>query len=350
MSFWERTFLGNTLQNWLTALLVTVGVLVALRVLQSVLARRLYRFTRRTQTDIDDWVGELAIKTRFLPMVALSLYLGSRVLTLPEQVATWIWTVAMITLLIQVAIWVDALVYFWLNRYQKQYLEDDAARATTVRATTIVVRITLFSIFVLLALDNIPGVQVTTLVTSLGIGGVAVALAVQSILADLFASLTIALDRPFVIDDFITVGEFMGTVEHIGLKTTRVRSLSGEQLVFSNSDLLSSRIRNYKRMEDRRVTFTVGVACETEYEKLKRIPDIVREIIESHEQTRFDRAHFKAYGDFSLDFEVVYYMLNPDFGLYMDIQQAINLSLLRRFAEEGIELPYPTQTLYVNRR
>jgi small-conductance mechanosensitive channel len=172
-------------------------------------------------------------------------------------------------------------------------------------------------------------------------------LAVQNVLGDLFASLSIVLDEPFVIGDFITVEEYMGTVEHIGLKTTRVRSLTGEQLVFSNSDLLDSRIRNYGRMADRRVSFTLGVACETPYEKLVEIPAIVQEIVEAQPQTRFGRAHFESYGDFSLDYEIVYYMLTSDYDVFMDTQQAINLQILRRFAEEGIQLPYPTQTVFV---
>jgi small-conductance mechanosensitive channel len=199
----------------------------------------------------------------------------------------------------------------------------------------------------LLALDNIPGIEVDALIASLGIGGIAVALAAQNILGDLFASLSIVLDQPFVIGDSITVGEYVGTVEHIGLKSTRVRSLTGEQLIFSNSDLLNSRIRNYGRMEERRVSFTLGVTCQTPYEKLVEIPGMIQEIIAAQPQTRFGRAHFKAYGDFSLNFEIVYCMLTSDYDVFMDIQQGINLEILRRFAEEGIELAYPTQTVFV---
>ncbi len=171
----------------------------------------------------------------------------------------------------------------------------------------------------LLALDNL-GVDVTALVAGLGVGGIAVALAVQSILGDLFASLSIVLDKPFVIGDFIIVGDLLGTVENVGIKTTRVRSLSGEQLIFSNADLLNSRIRNYGRMYERRVVFTVGVTYDTPRHKLE---------------------------DFSLDFETVYYVQDPAYNLYMDIQQAINLELYQRFADEGIEFAYPTQTLFL---
>jgi len=178
--------------------------------------------------------------------------------------------------------------------------------------------------------------------------GIAVALAVQNILGDLFASLTIVLDKPFIVGDFIIVGDSMGTVERVGLKTTRIRSLSGEQLIMPNSDLLQSRIRNYKRMQERRVPFSIRVVYETTGDKLKRIPGILKEVIESQEMTRFDRAHFKDYGNFSLNFEIVYWVLSPEKSRSMDIQQAINLSILERFQKEGIEFAYPTQTIRLN--
>jgi len=201
-------------------------------------------------------------------------------------------------------------------------------------------------VILLLALDNF-GVNITTLVTGLGIGGIAVALALQSVLGDLFASLSIVLDKPFVIGDFINVDEYMGTVEHIGLKTTRVRSLSGEQLVFSNSDLLKSRIRNYKHMQERRVAFTIGVTYQTPLDRVAAIPSIIRKIIEAQGGVRFDRSHFKTYGDSALVFETVYYVLSSDYNAYMDIQQAINLRVYEEFAAEGIEFAYPTRTLYM---
>jgi len=199
----------------------------------------------------------------------------------------------------------------------------------------------------MIGLHNL-GIDITALIASLGIGGIAVALAVQNILADLFACLTISFDKPFVIGDFIIVGDLMGTVEHIGLKTTRIRSLSGEQLVFSNNDLLGSRIRNFKRMYERRVVFNFGVVYQTSYDHLAEIPAMVKKVIGAQEQTRFDRAHFKSYGDSSLDFEVVYYVLVPDYNTYMDIQQAINMSLFRQFEKKGIQFAYPTRTLYIN--
>jgi small-conductance mechanosensitive channel len=182
---------------------------------------------------------------------------------------------------------------------------------------------------------------------SLGVAGIAVALALQNVLSDLFASMSIALDKPFVIGDFIIIGDFMGTVEKIGVKTTRLRSLTGEYLIFANSDMLSSRIRNYTRMHERRIVFSLGVTYNTPYEKLHLIPTMIQKIIEAQEETRFDRAHFASYGDFSLNFEIVYYVLSADYNRYMDIQQAINLAIFKAFEDTGIEFAVPTQTLYL---
>ena len=210
-----------------------------------------------------------------------------------------------------------------------------------------IARVVLWSVIVLMALANL-GIDVTALVAGLGVGGIAVALAVQNILGDLFASLTIVLDKPFVLGDFIIVGDYMGTVENVGLKTTRIRSLGGEQLVFGNSDLLSARVRNYKRMNERRIVFKIGVVYGTPHEKVERIPGMIREAVEHQENTRFDRAHFKEYGDSALVFETVYYMLVPDYNAYMDVQEGINLELYRRFQDEGIEFAFPTRTVFLN--
>ena len=208
------------------------------------------------------------------------------------------------------------------------------------------VRILLWSVLLLMALDNV-GIEIGPVLTGLGVGGIAVALAVQNVLGDLFASLSIVLDKPFVIGDFIVIDDYKGNIEHIGLKTTRVRSLSGEQLVLGNADLLKSRIRNFKRMQERRILFTLGVVYQTPRETAARIPDMLKDVIESTDSTRFDRAHFKSFGPSSLDFEVVYYVLVPEYNTYMDIQQKMNLEIMRRFEAEGIEFAYPTQTLYL---
>ncbi len=345
MDILEQTFWGNTLATWLLALAIAAFALLVLSILKRTMSRKVLAWVRKTESDLDDLIVDLFSRTRYLFLILVSIYAGSLVLTLPPQVEPWIRTVMVILFWVQVALWGTGVVDYLVSRQVKE--QDKKAAATTINALGYVGKVVLWTVALLLALDNIPGIEVDALIASLGIGGIAVALAAQNILGDLFASLSIVLDQPFVIGDSITVGEYAGTVEAIGIKSTRVRSLTGEQLIFSNSDLLNSRIRNYGRMEERRVSFTLGLTCQTPYEKLVEIPGIIQEIIEAQPQARFGRAHFKAYGNFSLNFEIVYSMLTSDYGVFMDIQQAINLEILRRFAEEGIELAYPTQTVFV---
>lgn len=346
MTVLDRMWYGNTVQAWVIALVLAVAVMAALYVLRQIAVRRLSAIARRTATDLDELIVDLARRTRSGFMLAVAVYLAALTLTLPRAADRVLGIVAAIAALFQLALWGNSGIGFGVNRYVQRRMEQDPASATTVAALSFVGKALLWAIILLVALDNI-GVDITALLTGLGVGGIAVALALQNVLGDLFAAFSIALDKPFRIGDFIIVGDLLGTVEHIGLKTTRLRSLSGEQIVFSNADLLTSRIRNFKQMYERRVTFTLGVAYETPLEKLQAIPRMVRQIVEAQPQTRFDRAHFKAYGDFSLNFEVVYYVLTPDYTTYMEIQQAINLELYRQFQHEGIEFAYPTQTVHV---
>lgn len=347
MTFLDTTFLGNTATAWGAALLIAVLVLLALRLLRRVLTKRVAALATRTVNRLDDLVARLMGATQPLLLVILAAFAGSRALVLPGRIDTIVERTTMIALLIQIAIWASHTISFVITRAMETRLEDDAAGATTIRFLGFVSRLAVWIVILLVALDNL-GYNVTALVTGLGIGGVAVALAVQNILGDLFGSLSIVLDKPFVVGDFIVVDGLAGTVEHIGLKSTRVRALSGEQLVFSNADLLGSRIHNYKRMQQRRVVFSIGVTYDTPPEKVAAIPGTIREVIEARENTRFDRAHFHRLGDSALEFEVVYYVLTADYNVYMDIQQAINLDLMRRFAADGIEFAFPTRTLYVN--
>lgn len=347
MELLDLTFLNNTIRTWLLAVIVVVGTAVAIQLGKRLLLRRFQKLARRTNTNIDDAAILLIKKINNSIVLLLAVYAGVLTLAIPAETMQWINAAAFAIFLIQVGIWGNALVYFWLASHEEEQLEEHADRVTTLNAVSFVVRLVLFSILTLLALDNIPGVEVTALLTGLGISGVAVALAVQNILGDLFASLSIALDKPFVIGDFIVIDDFRGSVEHIGLKTTRIRSIWGEELVFANNDLLKSRIRNYKDMEERRISFKIGVTYDTTPEQLRKIPQMAANVIQSLEQTRFDRAHFSSFGDFSLDFEIVYYVLSPEYNVYMDIQQQINLALLEQFTANSIEFAFPTQTLYV---
>lgn len=342
----EEHYFGNTLQAWITALGIAVVAFILLKLIRGVVVQRLSRLAESTRTKIDDLILDVLKGTRFFFLAMVSVYVGSSALTLSGTAAGVIQTLMILSMLLQAAVWGNRAVAFLIAMEIKRRMETDSATTTTLAALGFISKLILWSIVLLLALDN-AGVDITGLVAGLGIGGIAVALALQNILGDLFASLSIVLDKPFVIGDFIVVDESLGSVEHIGLKTTRIRSLSGEQIVFSNADLLKSRIRNFKRMYERRVVFQLGVTYQTPHDTLARIGTMIKDIIEGQDTARFDRAHFKEYGPSSLNFEVVYYVQSPDFTTYMDIQQAINLEIYRRFEAEGIEFAYPTQTLYV---
>jgi small-conductance mechanosensitive channel len=342
----NRIYLGNSVRTWIIALGVAAVLYTVLKVLKAVFHRKLKALSARTSTDIDDLVAELIRRVKFFFLFPVSVYLGSKVLDLSGKADDILSKIVTIAVIFQGAVWGSAIFDYAIGRARSGEEDGEAADKTKLAALGFVFRIALWSLVLLLALDNL-GIKVTALVAGLGVGGIAVALAVQNILGDLFASLSIVLDKPFAIGDFIVVDNLQGTVEHIGLKTTRVRGLGGEQLILANSDLLKSRIRNYKRMEERRIAFTVGVVFETPAEKLERIPGIIREVVEAQENCRFDRAHFAAIGNFALSFETVYYVTDPDYAVYMDVQQAINLGLFRRFREEGIAFAYPTQTVVV---
>jgi small-conductance mechanosensitive channel len=349
MTYLQTTFFGNTLQAWAIALGITIVTFLALRLAAFFLVGRISRLARRTKTEWDDIVTAGLQRTKGIVLVVFAAFLGAAPLTLSSGVKGVLASAVTIALFVQAGFWLAGGITGWMEVYRKRRAKADAAAVMSVGAISLIVRVGVWSLVVLLSLDNV-GIDVTALVAGLGIGGVAVALAAQNILGDLFASISIVLDKPFVLGDFLIVGEHLGSVEDIGIKTTRVRSLSGEQLVFSNADLLNSRIRNYGRMFERRVVFKIGVTYQTPREKIEMIPVILREAVESlGEQVRFDRAHFEAYGDFALTFETVYYVLGPDYNLFMDCQQAINLRIHERFEAEGIEFAYPTQTLFVVR-
>ncbi|MCF8078327.1 MAG: mechanosensitive ion channel family protein [Desulfobacterales bacterium] len=348
LAWLERSVYGASVQQWLIAAALAVVVFFAAIVAKRLMIRKLQGGAERRGGEWEGLVSRLFGRIKRLFLLAVALYIGSLAIDLPPAFTGLLSKVVGIIVLIQIGLLGSEGIGFWLNRYRTRKIDTDAGAVTTFAAVAFIGQVLLWGFVLLVALDNM-GVDVTALVAGLGVGGIAVALALQNVLGDLFASFSIVLDKPFVIGDFIIVGDLMGTVEHVGLKTTRIRSLSGEQLVFSNTDLLKSRIRNYKRMYERRVVFTLGVVYQTPYDQLEKIPRMIRQIIEGREMVRFDRAHFRDYGAHSLNFEVVYWVLSPDYNIYMDIQQTINLQIYQRFEEEGIEFAYPTQTLYLRK-
>ena len=338
---------NNSAQDWFFAIFAAGIFMAILHLLRSLVLRQLGRIAKSTETLIDDLLLDVLSATRVLLVAAVGIYVGTHFLTLPLSVEKFIDRTFIGALILQSGFWANRGLTFWLtHKFMKGDDVDAGSRAMTLSLLTFLGRVVLWALVALLILDNL-GLNVTALVASLGIGGIAVALAVQNILSDLFASLSIAIDKPFVIGDFIVVGDHLGSIEHVGLKTTRIRSLSGEQIIFSNNDLLKSRIRNYKHMQERRAVFTIRVTYDTPAEQLEAIPVLIRKAIEAQEKTRFDRAHFKSFGTFSLEFEVVYYMLDPSFNLYMDVQQNINMNLVREFADRAIRFAIPTQTVHI---
>jgi small-conductance mechanosensitive channel len=290
--------------------------------------------------------GPLAGATRLWVLLPAVVYAAALPLELPARLERVAALGAVVALLAQGGLWASALLAAWLERRFRAARSQDPDGATTLRLIGFAAQGVLWLLVALLALDQL-GFDVTALIAGLGIGGVALALAVQSVLGDVFACAAIALDKPFVVGDFIVVDGLRGTVESVGLKTTRVRSLDGELLVFSNADLLKSRVRNFKQLRERRIQFGVGVTYGTAPDKLRRIPRWLREAVEAQPKARFDRAHFKGYGDSALEFEIVYCVLEPDYNVYMDVQQSLNLAIYERFAAERVEFAFPTRTLFV---
>jgi small-conductance mechanosensitive channel len=333
------SFLGNSLQQWGTALAITAAAAACMVVARAYVHRRVQAMSERTTNRVDDLLAKMLASTYLLFIFAGALYLGSTFLELGPKHQLLVTRVALTALLLQVAVWGDTFLRAWRNLVCAR-IEADSSRRASASVLCFITRLALWLIVILTILDNL-GVNITTLVASLGIGGIAVALAVQNILGDLFASLSIVLDKPFEIGDFIIVGDVLGWVEHIGLKTTRVRGVGGEQVVLSNGDLLKSRIQNHKRMQTRRVSFKLRISYDTSEQKLGAIPEIVRAIVTAEPDITFERCHFVNYGEWSLDFEAVYLYLSPDFIAHLDAQQRIFLALYRHFEREGIQFAHP---------
>jgi len=258
----------------------------------------------------------------------------------------WVQSAVTIIALAQSGLWAATFIKGLLDIYASQQTHDHSAFRNALSIVRILADVAIWSIVIMAILSNL-GINITAMIAGLGIGGVAIGLAAQGIFADLFGSLSIVFDRPFVRGDFITFDDFSGTIETVGMKSTRIRALSGEQIVLSNAKLIQSTIRNYQLLRERRVLFTLGLAYETSAERIERVPDIIRAIIESSEGTRFDRCHFKSFGDFALIFEIVYYVQDADYNRYMDAQHTINIAIMKRFAEENLSFAYPTQTLHL---
>ena len=343
-TFWDQVYWNNTLRNWSIAFGIVVGSLIALRIVQSLVVRKIKILAVRTKTTFDDFIIAV-LQSSVMPMLyLLAVYAAIRYLELPPKpVNVMRIAVLLMVTFFTLRIITSAITYVFRRTINRQASDQ---RQKQAKGILLIIQFIVWSLGLLFLIDNL-GYDITTLVAGLGIGGIAIALAAQTILGDLFSYLVIFFDKPFEIGDFIIVDEKLGTVEYIGIKTTHIRTLNGEQLIFSNTDLTNSRVHNYKRMRERRIVFKFGVTYDTPKTKLAGLSAAVKDIVESISDTRFDRAHFAGFGDWSLDFEVVYYVLSPDYNMYMDIQQQINLDLIDLLTGREIEFAFPTRTIYV---
>ncbi len=330
------------MRDWLICLAIIAGCIAVARIIKSIVLARLRKLSEKSKTTFDDFAVTVVERSVIPFFYILGVYLGLRYLDFNNNIAGIISSALMVVAVFFIVRLISDFISYLFERVTKK----DSAPVKQTKGILLIFKIVLWILGTVFLIDNL-GYDITTIVAGLGIGGIAIALAAQAVLGDLFSYLVIFFDKPFEIGDFIIIGDKMGTVEYIGIKTTRLRALGGEQLIVANTDLTNSRVQNYKRMQKRRVSFTVGVTYETPSESLKKIPHIVGDIIRRQSNTQFDRAHFSSFGDFNLNFEIVYYILSSDYNEYMDIQQAINLGIFEEFEQNSIEFAYPTRKVLI---
>ena len=347
MPFLDITFMKNTVLDYIIFASIFIIGSIVVKIVKTIVLAKFKGWASKTANEIDDFIIGLIEKTVVPLLYFGTLYLSLNYLTLETFARKVIDSAGSILITIMgirfgIAIITYALETFWVNK------EHDPSKKGSLTGIITTIKIIIWGIGLTFLLDNL-GFKISAVVAGLGIGGIAVALAAQAVLGDLFSYFAIFFDRPFEIGDFIIVGDFMGVVEHVGIKTTRLRSLGGEEIVMANSDLTGSRVRNYKRMQKRRVVFKLGVTYQTTSAQVQAIPGLITNIIKNVPDTTFDRSHFASYGDFALIFETVYYILSNDYNKYMDVQQEINFKIKEEFEKQGIDFAYPTQTLHIEK-
>ena len=344
-NWWQKVYFGNSLQDWITAIGVILVGFILLRIIKKTVLSWLKKWASRTATSIDDFLVGGVEKSIFPLLYVFFVYTGIGFLTIPEKwshrISAALWVVVMFFIL---RIVTSGVRFFIFSALKEK--DNSDVRQKQAGGLIVILNFCIYVIGFIFLLDNL-GYNMGTLIAGLGIGGIAIALAAQTILGDLFSYFVIFFDKPFEVGDFIIVDDKLGVIEYIGIKTTRVRNLGGEQIVFSNKDLTNSRLHNFGRMEKRRVVFKIGVVYQTPAEKIKMIPELVKNIILKQEDITFDRGHFMNFGNSSLDFEFVYYILSADYTTYMNKHQAILLDIFEAFEKENIDFAYPTQTLFI---
>ncbi|MES2746547.1 MAG: mechanosensitive ion channel family protein [Bdellovibrionota bacterium] len=346
----SSNYLGVNLFDWGVILLLTALLWSGLKFLKKRFGRKISGMAARTSAHWDDIIARCIDKTHGVFLLIISLYASASIVGAEGRAIELLYKFFVVAVFFQAALWGNEILGYGLSRYlSRRYGQTENTNfdaLSTYSVINITAKFVLWTVLFLLLLDNL-GVNITALVTGLGIGGIAIALAVQNILGDIFASLTIVMDKPFEVGDYIVVGDKSGTVEAVGLKTSRVRALSGEQLIFPNKMLVESEIQNFKRMQQRRVEFGFKVDYESPVEAIEKIPGVVAEIVQAQENIKFDRSHLARLGDTALEFTAVYTVLSTEYNAYMDIQQKINFAVIRALSELGASFSYPTPSVII---
>lgn len=344
--FLQEEYYNNTVLEYCIALGIILVGFVVVRIIKRVILIRLIKFSNRTKGNFDNYVFRSIERFGIPALYIIVVYGGMSFLSLSDKVQDILdvaLTVAITFLIIRL---VSTAIQSLLEMYVRKKSEDHSEeRITQLSGLMMIINAVIWIIGLVFLFDNM-GYNVTAVIAGLGVGGIAIALAAQNILGDLFNYFVIFFDKPFEIGDFIIIDDKLGSVEYIGIKTTRLASLSGEQLIFSNSDLTESRIHNYKKMEKRRVVFTIRAPLDTPLDKVKKIPELLKSAVEAQDRVVFDRAHFAAYGEFSLNFEVVYYVLSSDYNVYMDVQQQINYQIYEALEALKVPFAYPARKVW----
>jgi len=342
----EKVYWNNSIQSYLIALGILLLVFIFLKIFKFIVLKKLGKAAKKTKTKKDDQVVK-AIENIGWPLYfVLGLYFCLKILILPEFLVKGVKYLTFIVITYYVVIAIQRIIIFTINKNveSKETKMDQHTGEILGRITKII----LWIIAIILIISNL-GYDISTLIAGLGIGGIAIAFALQNILSDIFSSFSIYMDQPFRVGDFIVIGTDSGTVKKIGMKSTRIQTLHGEELVVSNRELTSTRISNYKKLKKRRVVFNIGVIYDTSSKKLKKIPPIIKEVFKNRKDVELSRVHFKSFGDFSLNFEVVYVLNKKYYNFYMDTQQKINFAIKEKFDKAKIEMAFPTQTVYVKK-
>lgn len=345
--FTDTQLLGISIANWLLALSVMTLSFIVARAGIGFLLKNVRARAQKPDAYISHIAVEVLSSTSNTLLLLASILIGIGVLDLPERWLGRVSSLWFVVAALQVGLWANRAIALALMHYFARHSHTDIHQKSALATLSLWgAKVFLWAVVLLAMLSNL-GVNITAFIASLGVGGIAVALAVQNILGDLFASLSIAVDKPFEVGDFIVVGSLAGTVEHVGLKTTRIRSLGGEQIVMANADMIGSTIQNYKRLQERRIVFDFRLTYDCSVDQVREVPKKVEEIIRRLKNARFDRSHFRSFGETSLEFETVYIVLDPSYNVYMDVQQTINLEIMEAFADMDVRFAFPSRTVYV---